>query len=125
MVQKLLLIALAGALGTLARYGLSGLVQRGTEAGFPWGTVVVNLLGCFVFGALWAKASERLPLGGEARAIVFIGFIGAFTTFSTFVSETVQFLADSEWLAAGGNILLHNVLGIVVFLAGLAVGRAL
>ncbi len=123
MIQKLLLISLAGGLGTLARYGLTGLVQRWSGAGFPWGTAAVNTFGCFLFGAIWAVVGERLALSGEARTVILIGFIGAFTTFSTFVSETGQLLADSEWLLAGANMVLQNVLGIVVFFLGLAVGR--
>ncbi|MFW6132518.1 MAG: fluoride efflux transporter FluC [Planctomycetota bacterium] len=123
MIQKLLLIALAGGLGTLARYGLGGLVQRWAGAGFPWGTAAVNMLGCFLIGAMWAMVGEHLALSGEARSVILIGFLGAFTTFSTFVGETGQLLADSEWLLAGGNILLQNTLGIIVFFLGLMAGR--
>jgi len=123
MIQKLLLIGLAGGLGTLARYGLAGLVQRWAGAGFPWGTAAVNTVGCFLFGATWAVVGEHLALSGEARSVILIGFLGAFTTFSTLVGETGQLLADSEWLLAGGNILLQNTLGIAVFFLGLAAGR--
>ena len=125
MIQKLLLIGLAGGLGSLARYGLCGLTQRWTGAAFPWGTVVVNTLGCFLFGLIWAIAGQRLALSAEARSIILIGFMGAFTTFSTFVSETGRLLAESQWLPAGGNILLQNALGIAVFFLGLAAGRTL
>jgi len=125
MAQKLLLIGLAGGLGTLARYGLGGVVQRWAGVSFPWGTAVVNALGCLVFGVIWALATDRLDLSGQARSIVLIGFLGAFTTFSTFVSETGQLLADSEWLLASLNVVLQNALGIAMFLAGLAVGQAL
>lgn len=124
MLAKLLWIGLAGGLGTLARYGLGGLVQRWAGAGFPWGTVVVNLLGCLAFGAVWGAASERLTISGELRTIILVGFMGGFTTFSSFVSETTQLMGDSEWLLAGGNMLLHNVVGIAVFLLGLALGRS-
>lgn len=123
MIQKLLLIGLAGGLGTLARYGLAGLVQRWAGAGFPWGTAAVNMVGCFLFGAAWAVVGERLALSGETRTVILIGFLGAFTRFSTFVGETGQLLAESEWLLAGGNILLQNALGIIVFFLGLATGR--
>ena len=125
MVQKLLWIALAGGAGTLARYGLAGLVHRWMGAGFPWGTAAVNALGCFLFGIAWAMATEHFALGSQTRAVVLIGFLGAFTTFSAFVSETGQLLADSQWLLAGGNVLLQNVLGLAVFFLGLAVGRTL
>jgi len=125
MPQKLLLIALAGGLGTLARYGLGGLVQRWAGPGFPWATVVVNILGCFLFGVVWAMAGERLSVGSEVRTVLLIGFMGAFTTFSTFISETGQLLADSEWALASGNVLLQNALGVAVFFLGLAAGKAL
>lgn len=125
MVQKLLWLALAGGLGTLARYGLGGLVQRWTGATFPWGTLSVNLLGCLLFGVVWAVAGERWVLRPELRLILLVGFMGAFTTFSTFVSETGQLLADSEWLLAAANVLLQNGMGLAMFFLGLAAGRAL
>ena len=123
MLQKLLLIGLAGGLGTLARYGLSGLVHRWAGADFPWGTVTVNAMGCFLFGVVWALAGERLALSPEARIVILIGFMGAFTTFSTYVSETGEMLAESQWLLASGNILLQNILGIVLFFLGVALAR--
>lgn len=123
MAQKLLLLALAGSLGTLARYGMGGLVQRWAGVSFPWGTLAVNATGCFLFGLFWVLGSERFILGPDVRLIILIGFMGAFTTFSTFASESGQLLADSEWLLAAGNILLQNILGIAMFFFGSAVGR--
>lgn len=125
MPQKLLLIALAGAVGTLARYGLGGFVQSHCGKIFPWGTVTVNLLGCLLFGVVWASLEERWSLGGEFRTIVLVGFMGAFTTFSTFVFETEQLLRDAEWLLAIGYFTLHNVGGLAAIVAGLALGRFL
>jgi CrcB protein len=124
MLGKLAALAAAGALGTLARYGLSGLVQRGLGASFPWGTLAVNALGCLAFGVFWAAAGQRL-ISGEMRTIVLIGFMGAFTTFSTLAAESGQLLADREWAMALANVLLHNVGGIVLFFAGAALGRLL
>jgi CrcB protein len=123
MIQKLLLLMLAGAMGTLARYGLSGLVQRMAGADFPWGTVAVNLTGCFLAGLAWTLAEYRLDIGGQTRAILLIGFMGAFTTFSTYVFETSAFLRDAEWLRAFGNVALQNVIGVVAVFGGYAVGR--
>jgi fluoride exporter len=68
-MQKLLLIAVAGGLGALSRYGLAGLVQRWTDSMFPWGTAVVNVVGCFVFGLLWVAMEERFSLSPETRVI--------------------------------------------------------
>ncbi len=123
MLQKLIFIALAGGLGTLARYGLAGLAQRWAGSGFPWGTLTVNALGCFLFGIIWVLASQRLALSPEIRVIVLVGFMGAFTTFSTYVFETGQMLENSQWLLAGGNILLHNAVGLALFFAGAALAR--
>jgi fluoride exporter len=123
--QKLLFIALAGSLGTLARYGLGGLVQEYSGKVFPWGTVVVNLLGCFVFGILFSSLEERWPASGEVRSIVLIGFLGAFTTFSTFIFETRKLLEDAQWLPAIGYFTFHNIGGLLALVAGLALGRLL
>ena len=124
MTQKLLLIALAGGAGALARYGLGGVVQRWTGSGFPWGTVVVNVVGCFVFGLIVTAGSERFGLSKDAQMIILVGFMGALTTFSTFAFESQQLMADSQWLWAFGNIALQVVVGVGMMIAGIAVGRA-
>ena len=123
--QKLLLIALAGGVGTLARYGLSVLIQNAVRPGFPWGTVAVNLLGCLAFGVLWASMERGSAISGEGRAIILIGFMGAFTTFSTFAFETGRFLQDAQWMLALGNVALQNVVGVAALLLGMAIGRLL
>jgi fluoride exporter len=123
MGQKLFLLCAAGTLGTLARYGMSGVVQRLCGEAFPWGTLAVNALGSFLFGVVWSLADERSVISGETRFIVLTGFMGAFTTFSTFAFETSQQLRDSEWLLACGNITVQLVLGLVLMVAGIALGR--
>lgn len=102
--QKLLGIAVAGALGTLARYGLSGLVQRVHQSTFPWGTFAVNSLGCLLFGVVWTLAEERLLISGETRIILLVGLMGGFTTFSSYAYETSALLRDAEWMLAAGNL---------------------
>lgn len=123
MSAKLFWIALAGAVGTLARYGLAGLVQNSVKGVFPWGTVVVNLTGCLVFGLLWSVMEGRLTIAAETRTIVLVGFMGAFTTFSSFVFETGQLIRDSEWLLAMGNVTVQNVVGLAALFVGLVLGR--
>ena len=123
MWLKLFYIAVGGACGTLARYGLAGLVQRVSGSSFPWGTVSVNSLGCLLFGLIWTLTSERFPGTGELQLILLTGFMGAFTTFSTFLAETGHLLADGEHWYGLGNILLQNSVGLVLFFLGMALGR--
>ncbi len=125
MISKLILIAVLGAAGTLARYGLSGWVQRAAGGGFPWGTLVVNIAGCFLFGLVWAVSEGRLAIRPEYRTIVLVGFMGAFTTFSTFAFETTQLLREAQWWAAFFNVAAQNLSGILFLFLGLAIGKAL
>ncbi len=123
MLPKILYLAVAGAAGTLARYWLGGLVQRNITTDFPFGTAAVNIIGCLVFGLLWAFMESRLSISGQMRMVIFVGFFGAFTTFSSFAFETAQMLDESQWLWASANILLQNVLGLVSIIIGLTIGR--
>ncbi len=125
MWQKLAWLAAAGTLGTFSRYFLSGLVQRLHDGEFPWGTLAVNALGCLLFGLVWTLAEERSLISAQNRAILLIGFMGAFTTFSTYVFETGQMLRDSEWLLAMGNFAGQNVLGFVSLYLGAVLARLL
>ncbi len=117
------LIGLAGAAGALTRYTLAGFVQRVMGSGFPWGTASVNILGSFLFGVIWSLADERMAISPEARTVILTGFMGAFTTFSTFMFETGNLLRDSQWLLAAGNIAGQIALGLIGLFLGMAVGR--
>lgn len=124
MITKILFLATAGALGTIARYGLSGVVQNNFGGGgFPLGTLVVNAIGCFAFGLIWTLAEERLVISGELRTIVLIGFMGAFTTMSTFAFESAELMRDSEWALALINVTAQNTASITAVFCGLWVGR--
>ena len=125
MLTKILLIAASGAVGTLARFGLSGLVQTAYKGNLPLGTFVVNIIGCLLFGFIWTISEEKLTITSEARLIILVGFMGAFTTFSTFAFETTTLIRDSEWLLAAGNILAQNIIGILFLFIGIALGRLL
>ncbi len=123
MIMKIALLALAGALGTLSRYGLAGLVQRLAGPYFPWGTLAVNILGCFIVGVLWTLFRHRLPVAAETRVIVLVGFMGAFTTFSAYILETGELMRDHEWIYAFANFSLQNGLGLAALMVGMATGR--
>jgi CrcB protein len=116
-------MAIAGVAGTLSRYWLQGLVQRHAGSVFPWGTLVVNMAGCFLFGLVWSLAEQRWTISSEVRTIILVGFMGAFTTFSSFAFETAQLMRDAEWLLAGVNVVSQNVCGIALLFLGLALGR--
>ncbi len=123
--QKLIWLAVAGAAGTLARYGMGGLVHRLLPSTLPWGTLVINGTGCLLFGLVWSATAEHLSLRADMRTYVLIGFMGAYTTFSTFAFETAALLRDGEWLLAFGNCAAQNLLGLALMFVGLALGRLL
>ncbi len=125
MIQRLVLIGLAGALGTLARYGLGGMVQRLVGGDLPWGTLFVNIIGCFLFGFVWALADERLLISQETRIVMLGGFMGAFTTFSAFIFDTGGFVQEAQWLMATGNVLVQTGIGLMSLFVGVLVGRGL
>jgi len=124
MLTKLGWLAVAGACGAVARYALAGIAQRAAQADFPLGTLAVNVLGCFLFGVVWTFG-DRLLISGETRFLILTGFMGAFTTFSTFAFETAGMLGDSQWWPAVGNLAAHNGLGVVSIFLGMATGRLL
>lgn len=125
MTQKLICLALAGAVGTLARFGLSGWVQRITPGTFPIGTFVVNMVGCFAFGLIWSALENRLGAASELRLIVLTGFMGAFTTFSSFMFETGALIEDGRWLWMAGNLIGQNAIGLVCLFLGHGLGRVI
>ena len=123
MLQKLVLLAIAGGMGALARYGLAGFVQKTGGTTFPWGTVVVNLTGCFLAGLLWSLFENRWNVSGQTRTIVLVGFMGAFSTFSTFILETSTLLRSAQWLYAAANLTIQNGIGLLALFIGAALGR--
>lgn len=123
-MHKILLLALAGSCGTLARYWLSGAVHKILGGDFPWGTALVNLLGCLLFGLIWVVADERQLIRPEVRGILLVGFMGAFTTFSSLIFETGELVRGSQLGLAALNLLGQNALGFAAFSLGTALGRA-
>ncbi len=118
-MKGVLLVALGGALGSVARYKLSGYVLQHTmDWRFPAGTFAVNVLGCLVAGILAGFAEKQGMLSPDARLLLFTGILGGFTTFSAFGLETVFLLKRGEYLVAGSNIVLSVVAGLLALWIG-------
>ena len=109
-MDKALIVGFGGFLGSVGRYAVTGGVYRLVPAaGFPWGTLVVNVCGCALIGVLGALADVRNVFTPEGRSFLFIGVLGGFTTFSTFAYETLALARDGESLRAGANALVQLI----------------
>lgn len=122
-MRLVVLLAVAGALGSVARYGCGLAARQLFGAAFPWGTWTVNLLGCVFFGWVIARC-DRALLSEEARLILLVGFAGAFTTFSTLAFDTVSLAKEGRWMAAVANLVIQNLCGVAAILAGLRWGSS-
>ena len=117
--MRILLIALFGAVGTLARYGLQGLVQVRTGGTFPYGTLLVNLSGCFLVGLITQFTMNRMVISPDWRMAIAVGFFGGYTTFSSFGWETAKMMEDGEWLRASAYVTASVVAGLFLSIAGI------
>ena len=122
-MREVLLIAVAGALGALSRHGISVAASRFISDSFPYGTLIVNVVGCFLIGYIMHLGLVTDVIPAAWRVALTIGFLGGLTTFSSFSYETVTFLQEGAWIPAVGNIAANLLLGITATLAGLGVGR--
>ena len=114
VIYKLLFVGLGGFAGSVLRYLASGYVQNVSgSVGFPYGTLAVNLAGCFVIGFLSHLADARGVFSADARAFIFVGILGGFTTFSTFGNETMNLFRDGENAFAFFNIGTHIIIGLM------------
>jgi CrcB protein len=114
-----IVVGSGGFCGTLLRFAVSGLMHRqGSGDGFPYGTLAVNLLGCFGIGVLMGWVEGRQLLTPELRRFLLIGLLGGFTTFSTFGYETFAMLRDAEYVHALANVCLHVILGLTLVWLG-------
>lgn len=123
--MTLVLIAVGGAAGTVARYLVQGWVGDFTKGQLPWGTLIVNVSGSFVLGLVFALAIDRALLPTELRLPLMVGFLGAYTTFSTLMLESWRLVEDGALMTALVNIVGSSLLGLLAVFAGLALGRAL
>jgi CrcB protein len=122
--MKILLVMAGGSIGALSRYGVSLLAVRLFGTRFPWGTLTVNLSGCFLIGLAFALAERGFGIMNPSVRLFFMtGFLGALTTFSTFGLETMNSVREGTYLVMAANFLYNNVLGLALVFLGMMVGR--
>jgi len=119
-------VALGGALGSVSRFWLNGLISEKFGATFPWGTLAINVTGSFVIGVIGALAIPEGRMDSQSRMFatqfLMIGVCGGYTTFSSFSWQTLRLLQDREWLYAGGNVILSVVLCMIAVWLGWQLG---
>lgn len=117
-MMKWIYLFLGGGAGTIARYVFSGLVYQGLGPKFPFGTLAVNLSGCFLIGFFAVLIEEKFLFSPEVRLLIAVGFLGGFTTFSTFIFETANLIRDGQTIAAFVNVLASVCAGFLAFRLG-------
>jgi len=117
-----LLLAFAGAAGTLLRAGCNGLAERLVGHAFPWATLAVNVAGSFAFGAIHALARSRGVFTPQQEVILLVGLLGGFTTYSSFAFQSVEMLAHGRTVAALAYVAVTNVAALAAVWAGLRLG---
>lgn len=122
-------VAIGGAIGSMARFGIGGLVSDKFGQSFPWGTLIVNITGSFIIGVLGALTAPEGKMPPQSRALatqlLITGVCGGYTTFSSFSLQTLNLLRDREWLYAGGNVVLSVVLCMIAVWLGYLIGSIL
>ncbi len=117
------MIGLGGAIGAMMRVSLTAAINLAPIGPWKLGTLAVNIIGCFLFGLIWARADMKMQLEAPATLALLGGFIGAFTTFSTFAFQTAELSRQSDYIWAAVNLIAHNGLGIAMVFAGIAVAK--
>lgn len=117
--MRLALIAIFGAAGTLLRYGIQSVVQIGTGATFPWGTLLINLTGCFLLGLIGQMTLNRMMIPPDWRLAITVGFFGGYTTFSSFGWETAKMLEEGRWIPATSYVTASVAIGLLLSVAGI------
>ena len=124
-MSKTILVGVAGLAGTILRYWLSGVVARRYGETFPWGTMAVNLAGCFIAGALFQLTEERFLVNPTLRTVIMIGLLGGFTTFSSYGLQTFTLLKNGEVALATINVVVSNVFALLMVWVGYGVVKSL
>lgn len=124
-MKRLLLVGIGGLIGALLRYGVSGWAQREFGAAFPWGTYIVNAVGCFFIGYVMTYSVEIGLITTELRLLLVTGILGGLTTFSTLNYESVSLILEGGLWLGIGNLALNAVTGIVAVVLGMAAARAI
>lgn len=124
-MSKFIYLIIGGLIGTIARYLLAGVIHEVLGTGFPYGTLIVNLSGCFIIGFLSTLADSKFLLAPDLRVLLMVGFCGAYTTFSTFMLETSNLIKVGETVRALMNVLISVIVGFVVFRVGMFLGEIL
>jgi CrcB protein len=120
---RYLMLVIGGALGSVARYEVATLVQARVPAGFPWGTFVVNVSGCMLMGLAMTLLTERLVSNPAWRYLIPVGFIGAYTTFSTFEMDIFRANTEGAWLIGGAYLVASVIVGYVALWLGVVIAR--
>jgi CrcB protein len=120
-----LLVGLGGFIGANARYVVAGIVGTSVDTRFPLGTFLINVSGSFLLGVLGTVAGQKIAPSSDAlRLALGVGFLGAFTTFSTFEFETHALLEDGSWMISTANVIASVALGLLAVRAGIVVAKA-
>lgn len=122
-MEKLLSVAIGGAAGALARYGTVVAYQRFAPSTFPLAILTVNVLGSLLFGLIWAYAEDRDWISENMRLLVLTGFLGSFTTFSTFAFDEAMFIRSGSWAIFVANLLISNAAALAAVFVGFRVGK--
>ncbi len=121
---KIIYLLTGGALGSLSRYLVSGISHKWISGTFPWGTLIANSTGALLIGFFWGLFELR-DISPKARMFIFVGFLGGYTTFSTFALETMNMVRDGDMRFAVINLVLNNALSLIFVFAGYFISKGL
>ncbi len=124
-IETILVIGLGGFVGANLRYWVAGWIAERLGQTFPWGTLLINLSGSLLLGLFIGWSTQQITVDPRIRMLIAIGFLGAYTTFSTYANESILLLESGDWLGTIGNILGTNLVCLFGAIIGLALGRQL